>query len=164
MKSVVFGQILLPGVSTGPGIVQLPIQTGTWISRAYNIEDQRRVSVTLGIQSATGAPGDVGGFTGTFQFQGTDELPGSWGATGTPWWSAGPQPGFNGYTGALFWNTLPSGSFNITNATNSQLMTITEVSTRWVRFVFNQSATGTTATGTLGGSGTMNVYFTSKGI
>lgn len=138
----------------------LPIQTGTFVTRAISVDEHRRLSLTIGIGSSTGAVADVGGFTGILQVQGTDEMANAPGATGTPWAAAFPQPGNNGYTGALFWNTIPSGSIAITNATNSMLVSLTDVNCAFVRLAFNRSATG--ALPNSAASGTMYVYLTGK--
>jgi len=145
---------------------RLPIQTGTWVSQAINIDEQRRISITIGCESATGAAADMGGFTGTLLVQGTNELAQCNGATGTQEAGGTSRPGINGFTGARYWTTLASGSFNITNSSpcagNALLISFTDVGVSFIRLAFNQSATGTTATGTLGGSGTLNVYVTAK--
>ncbi len=144
---------------------KLPIQTGTWVSSAINIDEHRRVSITLGIGSATGAAGDTGGFTGTLTVQGTDELAQCNGATGTQEAGNTNRPGTNGFTGARFWTVLASGTFNVTAATASLLLQFTDVGVAFIRLAFNASTAGTPntgATGSLGGSGTMYAYLTAK--
>lgn len=145
---------------------KLPIQTGTWVSGAINIEEQRRLSITIGVQSATGAAGDAGGFTGTLLVQGTDELANCGGATGTPEAGNNRRPGSNSQTGALFWQTIPSGTAAITSATSKLLLSFTDVGVNFVRVCFNATgwaaANGSTTTGCLGGSGTMQVFLTAK--
>lgn len=158
-RSTIHNQIFL---NDGAGN-KVPISTGTWISSAINVEEQRRLSITLGVTSATGAIGDIGGFTGVLQVQGTDELAQCNGATGTPESGNTSRPGVNGFSGALFWNTLPSGSFNITTGTQSLQIQFTDVGVAFIRLVFNQSATGTLQAGGVSlGSGTMRVFVTAK--
>lgn len=160
----------LPMVPSGAGIggFQNGIQTGTWVSSAINVDEHRRVSITVGIGSATGAAGDSGGFTGTFSVQGTDELAQCNGATGTQEAGNTSRPGINGFSGARFWTILASGSTNITNATSSVLLQFTDVGAAFIRCVFNAGTTGAPTplnagvTGSLGGSGTMFVYLTAK--
>jgi hypothetical protein len=139
-----------------------PIATACFISKAFSTLHTRRLSVTIGIQGSTGAAGDVGGFTGTLLIQGTDEIWGANGVTGSPFANAGPQPGYNGSTGGLFWNTIPSGTININNGVQSALLNFTDVGPAAIRFVFNQSATGPLPNATACGSGTMNIYLTAK--
>lgn len=158
-RSSIRNQILL---NDGLGN-KLPIQTGTWVSSAINIDEHRRLSVTLGVQSATGAAGDAGGFTGILLVQGTDELAQNNGCTGTQEAGNTSRPGLNGFTGALWWQTIPSGTVAITNATNRLLLSFTDVGVGFVRLAFNVTATGTLAPGVgQGGSGTMQVYVTAK--
>lgn len=158
-RSSIRNQILL---NDGLGN-KLPIQTGTWVSSAINIDEHRRLSVTLGVQSATGAAGDAGGFTGILLVQGTDELAQNNGCTGTQEAGNTSRPGLNGFTGALWWQTIPSGAVAITNATNRLLLSFTDVGVGFVRLAFNVTATGTLAPGVgQGGSGTMQVYVTAK--
>lgn len=169
-RSTLHDQVFLNDGSGSP----LPIQTGTWVSKAFNIEEKRRLSVTLGIRgqsgitqglsgfAATGSFGAPGGFTGQMLVQGTNEISKCYGVPGTPWAGNLPQPGENGYTGARYWNTLASGTINIDNTVSSLLVDFTDVGVSYIRLVFNQSGTGATATGTLGGSGTMDVYLTAK--
>lgn len=143
----------------------LPIQTGTFVTSAINMEERRRLSLTVGILQSTGyglGLGTPGGFTGTLSIQGTNEVSEALAPSGTPWAYAQSQPGTNGYTGAIFWNTLAGGAVNITNATNSLQIDFTDIGCAYVRVGFNVSATGSTATGTLGGSGTMYLFATSK--
>lgn len=141
---------------------KLAIGTGTFVTNAVNIDEHRRLSLTIGIGSATGAAGDVGGFTGVLLVQGTDELAQCNGATGTQEAGNLSRPGVNGFTGALFWQTIPSGTINITKATNQLLLSFSDVGVAFVRVALNVSATGPTATGTLGGSGTMSIFLTAK--
>lgn len=139
-------------LNNGAGF-NLPIQTGTFVTAALNMEERRRLSLTIGI---------VGGFTGTLQVQGTDEIANASPATGTPWAGVYQQPGQNGYTGGLWWSAIPSGTVSITNATNQLLLSFTDIGPAFVRLAFNVSATGSTATGSLGGSGTMQIFCTAK--
>ena len=147
----------------------LPIQTGTWVSKAYDMDEQRRLSVTLGVWGST-ASGTLtqtgGGFTGLFIVQGTDELGQCMGFTGTPQMAAGQQPGQNGSTGALFWQNVQSGTIGITPTTTSLFLQFTDFGFHWCRFVFNANTNGTYVAGNspsgAGGTGTMLVYFTSK--
>ncbi len=143
----------------------LPIQTGTFVTKAINMEERRRLNITIGIQGSTGyglGTGMVGGFTGMLLVQGTDELQGNLGPTGTAWANAPAQPGINGFTGALFWQTIPSGAIAITNATNQLLVQLTDVGPSYIRLAFNMSATGTLVSGTSGGSGTMQLFVSGK--
>lgn len=147
---------------------RLPIQTGTWISPAYDILEARRLSLTIAVNGSTGVPG--GGFSGALLVQGTNELPqmsidkvGS--GAGVAWAAAGPQPGANAYTGALYWNTIPSGTIAIgpiLNSGNSMEVDFTDVCPRFIRLAFNQSATGSIPVAGAGGSGTMYVTLTTK--
>jgi hypothetical protein len=135
---------------------KLLIQTGTFVTSAVNVDEHRRLSLTIGIMSATGAIGDVGGFTGTFLVQGTDELAQSNGATGTQEAGNTSRPGKNGFTGALFWTTLPGGTQNITASTTSVLLSFTDVGTSFIRVVFNQGITSPI------GSGTIRIFVSGK--
>lgn len=142
---------------------KLPIQTGTFATKAINVDEHRRLSLTIGVSSATGVIGaGGGGFTGILEVQGTDELAQCAGATGTQEAGDSSRPGVNGFTGAVFWQTIPSGTVAVTNATNKMLLQFNEVNCAFVRVVFNRSATGPTVTGTLGGSGTMSIFLTAK--
>lgn len=135
------------------------IATGTFHTKAIDMSERRRLSVTANF---------AGGFTGIFLVQGTDEVGNcSLGAdvlaaTGAcvAWVGAGQQPGQNGYSGAKYWNTIPSGALAITNATNSVLLSFTEVSSRWIRLVFNDGIT--TAIGSAVGSGSIELFITAK--
>ena len=160
MRTFVRNQLLL---NDGSGN-RLPIQTGTFVTSAVNIIEQRRVSITVGLGSSTGAVGDAGGFTGVLLVQGTNELAQTNGGTGTQEAGQTNRPGTNGYTGAVYWQTIVSGTINITNATNALLLDYTDVGPAFIRVAFNVSATGSTATGTLGGSGTMKVFLTAKSL
>lgn len=141
---------------------KLAIQTGTFVTNAVNVDEHRRVSLTIGITSATGAAADLGGFTGTLLVQGTDELAQCYGQTGTPEAGNGSRPGTNGFTGALFWNTIPSGSVAITTNMQSLLLSFTDVGPAFVRVAFNRSATGPLPNATGCASGTMAIFLTAK--
>jgi hypothetical protein len=141
---------------------KLPIATSSWVTSWVNIQEQRRLSITLGIQSATGAAGDVGGYTGYLYVQGTDELPLRNGATGTPDAGNTQLPGANSATGALFAQTIPSGIVAITTGNNRLLLSFTDVGTAFVRLAFNMTATGASVGSSGCGSGTWNVYLTAK--
>jgi hypothetical protein len=156
-RSTVRNQLLL---NDGTG-KKLPIQTGTWATNAVNIDEHRRLSLTIGITSATGAAGDTGGYTGTLVVQGTNELGQCNGATGTQEAGNTNRPGINGFTGARFWNTLASGTFNIDNTTQSLLIQFTDVGVAYVRVGFNLTTNNVPAT-TAVGSGTFHVYLTAK--
>jgi hypothetical protein len=153
---------------TGPPVQRLDlqgIQTGTWVSKWVNIDEHRRVSITWGVGSSTGAAADVGGFTGTLLVQGTDELAQCFGGTGTPDAGTGSRPGVNGWTGARFPCTIPSGSVPVTLASNPMMLSFTDVGAAFIRVLFNATGYGfPTATGTLGGSGTAYVYLTAKNM
>lgn len=143
---------------------KLAISTGTWVTNAVNIDEHKRLSLTIGIEGSTGASPDLGGFTGTLLVQGTDELGQCNGQTGTQEAGNTNRPGVNGFTGARYWNTIPSGSIGWDLSKRSMLLSFTEVGAAYVRVAFNVSATGplAIATGTLGGSGTWNVFLTAK--
>ncbi len=146
------------------------IQTGTWIGPPINIDEHRRVSLTFGIGSSTGAPTgtaypDAGGFTGTLVIQGTDELANGNFPSGAPY--AGVRTPGNGPSGGQFWQTIPSGTFAVTKATTIFSMSFTDVGFAYIRPVFNATggvtgAWAPSATGCLGGSGTWNVFLTGK--
>lgn len=157
-RATVRNQLLL---NDGGG-QKFPIQTGVWVSSPVNIDEHRRLSLTIGVGGATGAVGDVGGFTGTLSVQGTDELAQSNGPSGCPWAGDTSLPGKNGTTGGLFWTQLASGAIGITAATTSVLVQFTDVGVAFVRLVFNGGPMLPTATGTLGGSGLMSVFLTAK--
>lgn len=159
-KSPIHNQLM---IQDGAGNHAIPFATGTWVTQWVNIEEHRRVNFTFGIGSATGAPGDVGGFTGSLAIQGTDELAQCNGGSGTQEAGNTSRPGLQGYTGARFAQTVPSGTYAVTNASNVFQMSLTDVGSAFIRVAFNVSATGPTATGTLGGSGTWNVFLTAKG-
>jgi hypothetical protein len=152
-------------INDGGGL-HIPIATGNFVTSAVNIEEHRRLSFTIGIQtSPTGSfgPGatQTGGFTGILLVQTTNEIPKCNGSTGTQQAGAGRQPGTNGYTGALYWTTVATAGIN-NNVTIAQI-DITDVGASWVRVAFNQTtASGVTATGTLGGTGSMHVFLTAK--
>ena len=135
---------------------KLPISTGTWVTPAVNIDEHRRISVTLGIGSATGAVGDFGGFTGVLSVQGTNELAQCNGMTGTPEAGNTSRPGLNGFTGALYWVDLPGGQYNVDNTTKAVLLDVNELGVAFVRVVFNPGIPVAI------GSGTMNVFLTAK--
>lgn len=145
---------------------KLAIATSTWVTNAVNIDEHRRLSLTIGVGSATGAAADIGGFTGTLLVQGTDELAQCYGQTGTQEAGNGSRPGTNGFTGARFWQTIPSGTVNITNTSgqpgNAILLSFTDVGVAFVRVAFNVSPTGPYANATACGSGTFNVFLTAK--
>ena len=157
-QSPLFGQVFL---NDGKGN-SVQIQTGTWVSKAYDMSEKRRFSVTIGITGATGTTANgvgvafTGGFTGTLYIQGTDEIQECTGYTGTPQAGAGPQPGKNGVTGALFWTTVPSGAIAITNSTTAQIVSLTDVGPHFLRLAFNPGVA------TAIGSGTMNIFVTGK--
>lgn len=140
---------------------KLPISTGTFVSQAVSIEEHRRVSFTIGIESATGAVGDAGGFTGILVIQGTNELGQRNGMTGTQEAGSLNKPGVNGFTGARYWNNLASGSFNIDSTTRSLLISFTDVGAAYVRVAFNITSNNVPMTTAIG-SGTMNIYLTGK--
>lgn len=156
-RSTVHQQLLL---NDGQGR-KLPISTGTWVTNSVSVGEQRRLSLTIGMGSATGAIGDIGGFTGTLVVQGTNELPQMNGATGTQEAGNFARPGINGFTGARFWNTLASGTFNITNATQSLLIQFTDLGPAFIRVGFNLTSNNVPATTAIG-SGTMFVFITAK--
>jgi hypothetical protein len=141
---------------------KLPIQTGTWVSSAINIDEHRRLSFTIGIGSATGAVGDAGGFTGILQVQGTDEIAQSNGCTGTPEAGNTSRPGTNGFTGALYWQPIQSGTVAINNTMNRLQLSFSDVGVGFVRLAFNTTATGILGAAAAGGSGTWNVFMTAK--
>lgn len=151
------GQIL---INDGSGN-KSPIGTGVFVSPAYDIQEKRRLSFTIGVQGSTGVAG--GGFTGTLQVQTTNETANCNGGTGTQAAGSLGQPGNNGYTGALFWQTVQSGTIAVTNAMNVAQVDINDVNAAYFRVAFNMSATGAinTAVGA-GGSGTMFIYWTGK--
>lgn len=156
-RSTIHNELFL---NDGTGI-HLPIATGTFITRAINVDEHRRLSLTIGmLSSATGAD-LMGGFTGTLLIQGTDEIGRCNGVTGTPQAGAGSQPGQNGFTGALFWQTIPSGSIAINNATNKLLLSFTDVGVAYVRVALNISASGT-ALPNSAASGAMKLFLTAK--
>ncbi len=136
------------------------ISTGTFVTQAVNIEEHRRLSLTVGIAGSTG-PSDTGGFTGILQVQGTNELGQRAGMTGTVEEGTLYKPGINGFTGARYWNTLASGTFNIDNTTQSLLISFTDVGAAYVRVAFNITSANVPATTAIG-SGTMNIYLTAK--
>ena len=133
---------------------QVPISTGTWVTKAVNIEEQNLLSVTVGIRGPTGTYSTAtGGFTGTVYIQTTNELNYCCGATGTQQAGAGSQPGLNGYSGAQYWTTIPNtGALNITQNTTVLQQDYYNVGARYVRAM----ATG------LQGSGTIDLYLTAK--
>jgi hypothetical protein len=126
-----------------------PIATGTFTTQAINMEERRRLSLTLNFG---------GGHTGILLIQGTDETAG---CQGTPNRQlVGPQPGTNGSTGALYWNTIPSGIMNVTNSTTSVLLSFTDVGTSWVRLNYNGNSVSIPSLAV--GSGTISVFVTGK--
>lgn len=148
---------------------QLPIQTGTWVTKAIDMMEQRRLSITLGVQGSTASgtvvPGS-GGFTGILSVQGTDEIANCMGSTGTQQAGAGAQPGQNGFTGALYWNNIQSGTIGITPSTTSIQLIFNDFGPRWVRVVFNSTTAGVYSASNVpsgaGGTGTMQLFYTSK--
>jgi|ERR1041385_1583799 hypothetical protein len=143
---------------------QSPIATGNWIGPPINVDEHRRVNLTFGIGSATGAANDCGGFTGTLTIQGTDELTNGNFPSGAPY-AGSRTPG--GPSGANYWQTIPSGTFAVTKATQVFSMSFTDVGFAYIRPCFNATGGMTgpyspAATGCLGGSGTWNVYLTAK--
>ena len=155
-----------------------PIGTGAFSTAAVNIQDQRRLSLTIGmggsVPTNSTVPGPLGytgsnptgtlagGFTGVLLIQTTNELGQSAGWTGTAAAGSPQQPGVNGWTGARFWNTIsPSGTVNITNATTQLQIDFTDIGAAWLRVVFNQPNPVNIQTGA-GGSGTMQLYMNAK--
>lgn len=128
-----------------------PIATGTFASKAIDMSERRRISLTGSF---------AGGYTGILSVQGTDEVPNCIIVQGTgpsvAWAGAGAQPGQNGYTGALYWQNLPSGSVNVTNSTSAFQLQLTDVGVRFVRLVFNQGVVAPI------GSGTIQIFLTAK--
>ena len=146
----------------------LPIQTGTFVTKAVDFAQCRRLNITYGIPQGTGYFRGVpyaggGGFTGIMLVQGTDEIANSNGGTGTPWAGSVPQPGKNSYTGALYWNTIPSGTIAITSTMTSAAFSFTDVGAAYIRITFNSalSQSAGIAAGS-GGSGTMQLFITGK--
>lgn len=133
----------------------LPIATGVWQTKAIDMQERRRLSVTANF---------LGGFTGIFAVQGTDELNNCAIQYGTgpsvAWAGAGTQPGQNGFTGALCWSNLLPGVVSVTNSTTIVRIDLSEVNTRWIRFVFNPGIT--TAIGSAVGTGAVQLFFTAK--
>jgi len=157
-RSTVRNQLFL---NDGTG-VKLPVSTGTFVTSAVNVDEHRRLSLTIGITGSTG-PSDSGGFTGTLVVQGTNELGQCNGATGTQEAGNTNRPGINGFTGARFWSNLASGSFNIDNTTKSLLIQFTDVGAAYVRVGFNVTSNNVPApVGSAVGSGTMHIYLTAK--
>jgi hypothetical protein len=144
----------IPGAPSGTS-TRVAFATGTWFSPWVNIDEQRRLNVTIGIGSATGAVGDIGGMTGVLVVQGTDEIANCYGGTGTPDAGMGSRPGQNGYTGALFSQQLQTARVN--NTTTSIGITFTDIGTAFVRLAFNPGIP------TAIGSGSMFVHLTGKG-
>ena len=121
------------------------IATGTFTTQALNMEERRRLSVTVNFG---------GGYTGTLLVQGTDEITRQSGTSSNPF--SGPQPGTCQATGALYWNTIPSGTCLVTNSTQSVLLSFTDVGPAFVRLVFNNGIVAPI------GSGTISVFVTGK--
>jgi hypothetical protein len=144
---------------------QQPIGTGTWVGPPINIDEHRRVNITVAIGSSTGASPDAGGFTGTFVVQGTDELANGSFASGAPYFGI-RTPG-NGPSGGVAWQTIPSGTFAVTNAIQKFYMSFTDVGFAYIRPAFNVTGGNTgafapSASGSLGGSGLWNMWLTAK--
>jgi len=159
-KSTIRNQLFLNDGAGNP----LPIATGTFVTKAINIDEHRRLSLTIGVHGPTGPLG--GGFTGLMLVQGTNELAKCFGSTGTPQAGAGSQPGDNGYTGARYWNTIPSGAIAIgptLSNGNSMQVDFTDVGCAFVRVVFNYTASGPIiGVPGSGGSGIMDLFLTAK--
>jgi hypothetical protein len=139
---------------------QQPIQTGTWFGPPINIDEHRRVNLTVAVGSSTGANSDCGGFTGTLIVQGTDELATHNGVSGQPYYGVRSPSGIG-------WQTIPSGTFAVTKATQVFSLSFTDVGFAYIRPCFNVTggvtgALAPSATGCLGGSGTMNIWLTGK--
>jgi hypothetical protein len=126
-----------------------PIATATFQSRAILMEDRKRLSVTINF---------AGGHTGILQVQGTDELGNCNGTANNP--NVGMQPGSNTQTGALFWSQIPSGIVNVTNSTQTVLLSLTEVGTAWIRLAYNAATTSIPSLAV--GSGTISAFITAK--
>jgi hypothetical protein len=150
MGAKIHDQVLLD-VATGASGTQgpYPIATATFQSKAINLEEFRRLSVTVNFG---------GSHTGIFQVQGTDELGSAYGTPNNM--GAGPQPGQNAQTGALYWNVIPSGTALVTNATQSMLLSFTDVGPSWIRFIYNQNTSAVPSAAV--GSGTISLFFTGK--
>lgn len=142
---------------------RVPIATGSWVTSAVCVDEARRLSLTVGITSATGAVGDVGGYTGTLLVQGTDELAQQYGITGYAEAGYQSRPGIpNGTGAARFWNTIPSGTFPVNQATQQFALSFTDVGFAFIRLAFNMSGTGAMPSSSGCGSGVWNVYMTAK--
>lgn len=145
---------------------KLPIATSTWVTQAINVDEHRRLSLSIGISSATGATPDHGGFTGVLLVQGTNELAQCNGNTGTQEAGNTSRPGVNGFTGATLWQTIPSGSIAINKGIaqpgNALLLTFDNTGPAFIRLAFNITATGASPNATNCGSGTWNVFLTAK--
>lgn len=164
-RSTIRNQIYLDSAyNTGSGMAgPQPIATATWFGPPINIDEHRRVNITVAIGPSTGASPDCGGFTGNFAIQGTDEIANSNIASGAQY--AGlRQPG-NGPSGAVAWQTIPSGTFAVTNTTQKFYLSFTDVGFAYIRPVFNVTGgvTGAYAPNPLSqGSGTWNMWLTAK--
>jgi hypothetical protein len=176
------------GIAVGGGVTST-IATSCFVTSWVNVEEHRRLSFTFGVGSATGqngiptVPGDVGGFTGWLQIEGTNETPECYGATGGTDPGMGSRPGRNGYTGARYWAPLNAQSIGFgagasgggatgwavsnaiggTGGANPLLITLDYVGPAYVRAKFNQTASGAPfANATACGSGTIDLYMTAK--
>lgn len=127
----------------------VPIATGSWTTKALDIEERRRVNFTINFG---------GGHTGTLLIQGTDEISQCNGCPGNP--GAGSQPGTNGLTGALYWNTVPSGTVLITNSTQSIMISLVDVGPAFIRLAYNAQSVAVPSLAV--GSGVISAFYTAK--
>lgn len=135
----------------------LPIATGIFQTKAVDMSERRRLSLTANFSS---------GYTGTLLIEGTDEIGncemgGKGGivlATGASiaWAGAGPQPGNNGMSGAKYWLPIPSGTVAITNTTGVIQVMVNDVNCRWIRLNFNKGVVAAI------GSGPIELFITAK--
>lgn len=146
-------------INDGRGVA-LPIATGVFQTKAIDMSERRRLSVTADF---------TGGFTGTLVVEGTDEI-GNCSISGDSilrptgasiaWAGAGSQPGSNGMSGAKYWTPVPSGTVGITNSTTFIQFQMNEVNTRWIRLNFNKGITS--AIGSAVGTGAIALFITAK--
>lgn len=139
----------------------IAVATSTWKTKAIDMSETRRLSVTAAFQ---------GGFTGTLVVEGTDE-PGECSVGGVGNVSiptgnavdiagAGVQPGKNGVSGALYWTPVQSGTVSVTNSTQLVQIGMNDVNHRWIRITFNKGL-GLAAVGSAVGSG-VQLFITCK--